>query len=100
MADAARAALVEKEAVIDGELAEELEARGVAAGAIPADTLATYEQIRLSNHGAGAARLIGNTCQGCRLTIPATEVDRIHRERTDGTVHNCDNCGAILVPTQ
>jgi predicted nucleic acid-binding Zn-ribbon protein len=100
VADTARAALVEKESVIDAELAVELEARGVAAGAIPAETLATYEHIRLANHGAGVARLIGNTCQGCRLTIPATEVDRIHREGEDGTVHNCDNCGAILVPTQ
>ncbi|MGZ4802795.1 MAG: zinc ribbon domain-containing protein [Acidimicrobiia bacterium] len=98
-ADTARGALVEKEAVIDGELAVELEARGSAAGAIPADLLAAYERIRESNHGAGAARLIGNTCQGCRLTIPATEVDRIRRQGEDGTVHHCDNCGAILVPT-
>lgn len=98
-ADAARGTLVEKEAVIDAELAVELEARGPAAGAIPPDLLASYERIRVSNHGAGAARLIGNTCQGCRLTIPATEVDRIHRQGADGTVFNCDNCGAILVPT-
>jgi predicted nucleic acid-binding Zn-ribbon protein len=99
VADTARGALVEKEAVIDAELAEELEARGAAAGAIPADLLATYERIRLSNHGAGVARLVGNTCQGCRLTIPATEVDQIHRQGAEGTVFNCDNCGAILVPT-
>jgi predicted nucleic acid-binding Zn-ribbon protein len=99
VADTARAALVEKESVIDGELAEELEARGAAAGAIPADLLATYERIRLANHGAGVAKLIGNTCQGCRLTIPATEVDQIHRKGAEGVVFNCDNCGAILVPT-
>ena len=98
-ADTARGALVEKEAAIDAELQVELEARAAAAGAIPAELLATYERIRQSNHGAGAARLIGNTCQGCRLTIPATEVDRIHRQGADGTVFNCDNCGAILVPT-
>jgi predicted nucleic acid-binding Zn-ribbon protein len=99
VADNARGALVEKESAIDAELADELAARGAAAGAIPADLLATYERIRLSNHGAGVARLIGNTCQGCRLTIPATEVDQIHRQGADGTVFNCDNCGAILVPT-
>lgn len=98
-ADSARGALMEKEAVIDGELSVELEARGAAAGAIPADLLGTYEHIRQANHGAGAARLIGNTCQGCRLTIPATEVDHIRRQAGDGTVFNCDNCGAILVPT-
>jgi uncharacterized protein len=98
-ADAARGVLNEKEAVIDAELARELESRGVAAGAIPADLLAGYERIRASNHGAGVARLVGNTCQGCRLTIPATEVDRIHRSGADGTIYHCDNCGAILVPT-
>ena len=98
-ADTARATLMEQEAVIDAELAQELEARGVAAGAIPADLLASYERIRASNHGAGVARLVGNTCQGCRLTIPATEVDRIHREGAQGSTHHCDNCGAILVPT-
>jgi hypothetical protein len=45
----------------------------------------------------GAARLVGTTCQGCHLTIPATEVDRI-RKAPKGTVEYCDNCGAILVP--
>src|SRR6185436_17340097 len=95
-ADTARAALIEKEVVIDAELADELEARANAAGAIPADLLTAYERIRRANHGAGAARLIGNTCQGCRLTIPATEVDRIHRAGADGTVFHCDNCAAIL----
>lgn len=99
VADSARAALGEKEAVIDAELAEVLEARGTAAGAVAPDVLASYEKIRLANHGAGVARLIGNTCQGCRLTIPATEVDRIHRAGAEGVVFHCDNCGAILVPT-
>jgi uncharacterized protein len=98
-ADAARAALVDQEAVIDAELAGELAARGVAAGAVSADLLALYEEVRRVYHGAGAARLIGNTCQACRLTIPATEVDRIHRAGADGTVFHCDNCNAILVPT-
>ncbi len=98
-ADTARGALVEKESAIDAELAVELEARGTAAGVLSPDLLAAYERIRQSNHGAGVARLIGNTCQGCRLTIPATEVDRIHRQGAEGTVFHCDNCGAILVPT-
>jgi uncharacterized protein len=98
-ADAARTTLNEQEAVIDGEIAQETEARATAAGAIPADLLAAYEQIRAGNHGAGAARLVGNTCQGCRLTIPATEVDRIRKADPESSIFHCDNCGAILVPT-
>jgi predicted nucleic acid-binding Zn-ribbon protein len=100
-ADTARAALVEQEAAIDAELAKEGEARGVAAGSVPSDLLALYEQCRSRSRGIGAARLVGNTCQGCRLTIPATEVDRIRRAAaggSDGPVFHCDNCGAILVP--
>lgn len=98
-ADSARTRLVEQESVIDGEIAQELEARATAAGGISADLLAAYEQIRLSNHGAGAARLVGNTCQGCRLTIPATEVDRIRKSDPETAIFHCDNCGAILAPT-
>jgi predicted nucleic acid-binding Zn-ribbon protein len=100
-ADTARAALVEQEGVIDAELAKESEARAIAAGTVPSDLLALYEQCRSRSRGVGAARLVGNTCQGCRLTIPATEVDRIRRAAAggpDGEVFHCDNCGAILVP--
>ena len=45
------------------------------------------------------ARLIGDTCQACRLSIPATEVDAI-RHDTTGTAWYCDNCAAILVIVQ
>ena len=45
----------------------------------------------------GVARLVGNTCQGCHLTIPATEVERI-KKSAGNPIAFCDNCGAILVP--
>jgi predicted nucleic acid-binding Zn-ribbon protein len=45
------------------------------------------------------ARLVGNSCQGCRLTIPSTEVARIRKAGPDADVSHCDNCGAILVPS-
>ena len=44
------------------------------------------------------AEYVGSsTCQGCHLTIPATEVARI-KKSPEGTISHCDNCGAILVP--
>jgi predicted nucleic acid-binding Zn-ribbon protein len=98
-ADTARAALVEQESAIDAELDTESEARGVAAGSVPSELLVLYEQCRERAKGIGVARLVGNTCQGCRLTIPATEVDRIRKSGADGPVFHCDNCGAILVLT-
>jgi uncharacterized protein len=97
-AAAARAALVAAEAVVDGELGAEQTARDVAATNVGDVALvADYERRRAQSQGQGAARLVGNTCQSCHLTIPATEVDRI-RKAPEGVVAYCDNCGAILIP--
>ncbi len=98
-ATAARAAVAEQEAVIDGEVAAETDARGIAAREIPEDLLVLYDRCRGQARGIGVALLVGNTCQGCRLTIPTTEVARI-KAGADGAVAHCDNCGAILVPSR
>ena len=99
-ADVARAAVAEQEAVIDAEIAAgDGRARAAAAADIPANLLALYDGCRAAARGVGVARLVGNTCQGCRLTIPSTEVARIRKAGPDGDVAHCDNCGAILVPS-
>ena len=89
-------ALAASEAEIDAEIAVEAAARAEEASAVGADLLADFERRRAQNHGAGVALLIGSTCQGCRLSIPATEVDRLRQDPE--AVASCDNCGAILVP--
>jgi predicted nucleic acid-binding Zn-ribbon protein len=94
---AAAQALADSEASIDAEVATESSARDEASAGIDGGLLGEYERRRAKAKGVGAARLVGNTCQGCHLTIPATEVDRI-RKATDGAVAFCDNCGCILVP--
>ena len=95
---AARAELAEAEGEVDGEIAIEQGLRETAAAAIDAPMVALYERCRTNaSSGIGAARLVGHTCQGCHLTIPATEVDAL-RKSPPGTVAHCDNCGAILVP--
>jgi uncharacterized protein len=90
-------ALAAAEASIDAEVATETTARDEVSAGIDGELLGEYERRRLKANGIGAARLVGNTCQGCHLTIPATEVDRI-RKAAGGTVAYCDNCGCILVP--
>lgn len=91
--------LAEAEAEIDAALTRERQAREAAASGLPDDLLTTYEQCRSrSSSGVGIARLVGSRCQGCHLTIPATEVARIRTAGADGPVAHCDNCGAILVP--
>lgn len=98
-ADSARRSLQEKEAVIDTEIAAAQAARRTAAADVPQELFAEYERRRArAASGVGAARLVGSTCQGCRLTIPASEIDRIRRAGPDGAFTYCDNCGAILVP--
>ena len=89
-------AISEGEAAIDAEVVEESSARDALAERISGALLADYERRRAHNRGIGAARLAGGTCQACRLSIPATEVDRMRHDSGDGVAY-CDNCGAILV---
>ena len=95
--DEARRALESSESAIDGEAAAEQKLRDGVAGDIEPSLVADYERRRAQARGVGVARLVGDTCQGCHLSIPATEVDRI-RKSPEGTVSYCDNCGCILIP--
>jgi predicted nucleic acid-binding Zn-ribbon protein len=92
-----RNAIAAAEAEIDAEIATEIAARSDAASPLPEALVRDYERRRAQNRGAGAARLVGTTCQACHLTIPSTEAERIRRA-AGAEVAYCDNCGAILVP--
>jgi predicted nucleic acid-binding Zn-ribbon protein len=81
---------------IDAEIDAELHARAPLAAALPDDLLGRYEALRKKLGGTGAARLVGNSCTGCHLTLPAMEVDRIKHASSDAVI-TCDNCGRILV---
>jgi predicted nucleic acid-binding Zn-ribbon protein len=98
-ADAARLreAIAVAEGEIDAEIGAETAARAAAAAPVTPALLSDYEKRRAQNRGAGAARLVGTTCQACHLTIPSTEAERIRRE-AGTTIAYCDNCSAILVP--
>jgi hypothetical protein len=96
-AEQLRQAIAAQTKEIDAELAVEVDARTAAAVSIPEGLLSQYERLRATEGGVGAARLVNGRCSGCHLTLPATELDRIRRERPD-TVVLCDQCGRILVP--
>ena len=91
-----QAAILDGEREVDGLLVAERANRASAAAVVGAELLSDYEGRRAQNRGQGAARLVAGTCQACRLTIPATEVDAI-RHDDSGKAWYCDNCGAILV---
>lgn len=92
------AAKAESESVIDGDMANEVAARDSLLASIPPDLVESYEKTRTnSSNGVGVARLVGGVCHGCRLSLSATEVDRI-RHLPEGAVDRCENCGCLLVP--
>lgn len=91
-----RAAIAEAQVAIDAELAAEETRRAESASGLPADIVTLYERLRAKHGGVGAAPLAGGRCNGCYLTLPATEVDRIKHAAPDELV-TCDQCGRILV---
>jgi uncharacterized protein len=90
------AAVAETDRVIDTELAELTTSRLAEAARLPAELARRYEDLRARLGGTGAARLIGDRCDGCHLTLPSAEVDRIRHLPPDA-VATCDQCGRILV---
>lgn len=91
--------LVAREAEVDAEIEALTAARHEATAAVPEDLIQTYERLRQRLGGVGAARLVGARCDGCHLTLPATELDQL-RHQPPGTLNFCDSCGRILVATQ
>lgn len=84
-------------ASIDGEAAMRTEERSSVAAGLPEDLLALYEKIR-ADAGTGAAALHRAQCQGCRLTMPPTEMSRF-RTAPEDEVLRCEECRRILVRT-
>jgi predicted nucleic acid-binding Zn-ribbon protein len=86
------AALVE----IDRELEVERAARDGVAPQVGEALRALYDQVRSRLGGVGAAALVGNTCQGCRVSISPVELAAI-RKLPPEEVKRCENCRRILV---
>ncbi len=93
-----QAAIAAGESEIEAALISARARRDEIAAMISPVLVTDYETRRAQNKGQGAARLLGDTCQGCRLSVPATELDSMRMDTSD-TPWYCDNCGAILVIT-
>ncbi len=72
------------------------EARLELAKLIDADLLQLYEKIRSTSDGVGAARLVGDKCEGCHLTMNSAEVTRI-KSLPDDELVRCEECRRILI---
>jgi len=84
------------EADVDAELTRLSAQRPALVGAVPKPLLAAYDRLRSRLGGVAVARLVGGRCDGCHLSLPAVELDRIRHEAA-GTLEYCEQCGRILV---
>ena len=83
-------------AEIDRELDGERTARDQVVPEVGEQLRALYDQIRSRQGGIGAAALVGNTCQGCRVSISPVELAAI-RKLPPEEVKRCENCRRIPV---
>jgi predicted nucleic acid-binding Zn-ribbon protein len=101
----AKAAELEREVAtgeqdVDRDVADERSKREALVATVNEGLVADYERRRANakNRGIAIARLVGNRCQGCGLTLPSVEVDRF-RHAPEGTVCCPEDCTCILVPS-
>jgi predicted nucleic acid-binding Zn-ribbon protein len=83
-------------AEIDREQVGERTARDRLAPTVGVQLRALYDPVRSRQGGIGAAALVGNTCQGCRVSISPVELAAI-RKLPPEEVKRCENCRRILV---
>lgn len=85
-------------AALEDEAAAQRRDRENAAAGVPKELLALYEQIRANNAGVGAARLFQRRCEGCRLSLPPNDLNKIRSAPQDAVIR-CEECSRILVRT-
>ena len=83
---------------LQGQLEGVRQERESAAEGMPDDLLALYEKLRAQKGGVGAAALRRRECEGCRLTLNASDLAAIARRPADDVVR-CEECDRILVRT-
>lgn len=81
---------------IDAEVSADEQQRTEAAATVDPGLLATYDRIRDNTGGIGIARFVGGRCEGCHLSLPAMEVDKLKKAAADEIV-TCSSCERILV---
>ena len=93
-----RGAFQQKAGDLQNELSAVQAERSTTAAGLPADLLALYEKLRAQKDGVGAAALRRRECEGCRLTLNASDLGIIAKAPTD-EVLRCEECNRILVRT-
>jgi predicted nucleic acid-binding Zn-ribbon protein len=95
-ADRLATAIAGAEAELEESISAEEDQRKELAVALPEELARRYEVLRSRLGGVGAARLVGDRCDGCHLTLPSVEVERI-RHLPPEEFATCTQCDRILV---
>lgn len=75
---------------------EEVQAkRGVIGAEVPADLISQYDQIRKRRQGVALAKVAGNMCGVCHITLRPQSVVNLAK----GALVTCDSCQRILYQT-
>ena len=90
------AVIAEAEAEIRSLIVAEEGKRAELATGLPPDLAERYEVLRAHLGGVGAARLVGDRCDGCHLTLSSVEIERI-RQLPAEEFATCAQCDRILV---
>jgi uncharacterized protein len=85
--------LREEEQALQVQIAAKEARRQTQAAAIDPTSLAIYQRLRPIKAGRAVARLRGDMCEGCRLTLPSGQAARA---KTSLALVYCVNCGRIL----
>ncbi len=91
-------ALDEKAADLQERLGTARHERGTTATGMPEDLMTLYAKLREQKGGVGAAALRRRECEGCRLTLNASDLAVIAKAPAD-EVLRCEECNRILVRT-
>jgi uncharacterized protein len=89
-------AIVVADAEIQASIEQEEVQRAERAAELPEELAERYELLRSRLGGVGAARLVGDRCDGCHLTLPSVEIERIRHLPPDQFAI-CTQCDRILV---
>ncbi len=71
--------------------------RAAVAAQLGASDLALYEELLRRKGGRAVVLLVGQMCQGCRVTVPSSKGQQVRRGQE---VVTCTNCGRILTTEQ
>jgi predicted nucleic acid-binding Zn-ribbon protein len=88
-----QATLLTRQQEVEAKLGDLRQRRQAQAASCETALVQRYEQVRKTRGGRAVVLAEGGTCQGCRVSLGPSEMQRL---RLGAEVVTCSNCGRIL----